>query len=79
MDLDRAYAHVDMVGGVFTDNTTLTRRQAWRALGLARAAFEFLYRALDDILEHEALRLPCLRLPVHDATLDPRHSALVRG
>jgi hypothetical protein len=78
MDLDRAYGHVDMVGGVFTDDTTLSRRQAWRALGLTRAAFEFLYRALDDILEHDALGPPCLRLPIRDATLDPEHSALVR-
>ncbi len=78
MDLDRAYAHVDMVGSVFTDSTLLPRRSAWRTLGLARAAFEFLYRALDDILEHEALGQPCLRLPVQNAALDPQHSALVR-
>lgn len=78
MDLDRTYGHVDMVGGVFTPGTLLTRRQGWRALGMARAAFEFLRCALDDILVLDARGLPCLRLPVQGARLDPEESALVR-
>lgn len=78
MDLDRTYGHVDMVGGVFTPDKSLTRRQAWRALGMARAAFEFLRCALDDILALDARGLPCLRLPVQGEQLDPEQSALVR-